>query len=47
MDVNNYLFEDVEYVYDAIEKAKTGEQIFKNYEFYLVSKEYHIKNKEI
>ena len=47
MDVNNYLFEDVEYVYDAIEKAKAGEQIFKNYEFYLVSKEYHIKNKEI
>lgn len=31
MDVQKYLFEEVDYIYEAIEKVKAGERIFKKY----------------
>lgn len=31
MDANNYQFEEIDQIYDAIKKAKEGEKIFRDY----------------
>lgn len=38
-----YIFKNIGYIYDSIEKTSKGVTIFKGFEFYMASKSYHMK----
>ena len=43
LKVESYYFEDIETIYESIDKGSKGDKIFEGFYFYLASQEYHME----
>jgi hypothetical protein len=47
LNAKGFCFKDIDYVYEAIEKAAGGFKVLEEYEIYLASEEYHLESSKI